>query len=396
MNEVSHHLVDAVFPHVSVRQWVISFPFSVRYALAYNPLLVTKVLSIFMRVVSNFYEKAARKKGIVGKTGAITFVQRAGSAINLNIHLHSIFIDGVYTTENENPKFTHVFPPSDEEIVVLVRRICQRVTRFLEKNGCKLNDFSEDPFADEQPIFAQIAGASIQSRIGIGERAGLKVRRVGENVSLGQAYSVGRRCAVCDGFSLHANVQILAHERPQLAKLLRYTARPPIALERMSEREDGKILYRLKTIYSDGTTHILFDPVELVEKVVALIPPPRANLLRYSGILASNSKIRSLIVPKPTKKEAAKEKTTESAKWAALLKRTFSFDALQCSKCQGQMRVIATIEDPAVIRKILECLGLPYEPPRRAPPRAPPQGEFESLSSPDDYSQIDPTHNSFE
>ena len=45
MNEVSHHLVDAVFPHVSVRQWVISFPFSVRYALAYNPLLVTKVLS---------------------------------------------------------------------------------------------------------------------------------------------------------------------------------------------------------------------------------------------------------------------------------------------------------------------------------------------------------------
>ena len=80
MNEVSHALVDRVFPFTPVRQWVISFPFSVRYALAYNPLLVTKVLSIFMRIVSSYYVKAARKKGIIGKTGAVTFVQRAGTS----------------------------------------------------------------------------------------------------------------------------------------------------------------------------------------------------------------------------------------------------------------------------------------------------------------------------
>ena len=248
-----------------------------------------------------------------------------GRQINLNVHLHSIFIDGVFAVDDDGKaSFFHVPPPADDEILVLVKRICVRVSRFLEKKGYELNDFSDDPFAHEQPAFAQILGASVQSRIGIGERAGQRVRRIGEDVSLGQAYLVSTRCALCDGFSLHANVQIQANERAALEKLLRYTGRSPIALERMSEREDGKILYRLKTTFSDGTTHVLFDPVELVEKVVALVPPPRANLLRYSGILASNSKIRSQIVPAPPKKNR-EEKTPskEATKWADLLKRTF-------------------------------------------------------------------------
>ena len=105
-----------------------------------------------------------------------------------------------------------------------------------------------------------------------------------------------------DGFSLHANVQIKANERGPLEKLVRYTAHPPIALKRMSETLDGKILYKLKTAYSDGTTHILSDRMELVEKIIALIPPPRANLLRYHGVLGANSKIRKLIVPEEKKR----------------------------------------------------------------------------------------------
>ena len=396
MNEISTHMDEAVFPNVAVRQWVVSFPFSVRYALAYNPALVTKVLSIFMRIVSNYYVKAARKKGINGKTGAITFIQRFGSQLQLNIHLHALFIDGVYTTDENEPSFFPVPPPTDDEIVTIVRRICQRVRRYLEKKGYELNDFSDDPFAHEQPVLSQILGASVQSRIGIGERAGLRVRRVGEGIRLDPAYSVGNRCAVCEGFSLHANTQILAHDRKALQKLIRYTARPPIALERMTEREDGKILYKLKNCYSDGTTHALFDPVELVEKVVALIPPARANLVRYSGIFASNSKIRSQIVPAV---KAPKEGRRSSApeKWADMLKRVFAIDILQCGKCGGKMQVIATIEDPAVVRKILNHLGLPSEAPRRASPRAPPQQSFGwEEPPPDSYSQIDPTFDSFE
>ena len=232
MNEVSSRLVEEVFPHVPVRQWVISFPFSVRYALAYNPLLVTKVLSIFMRIVGNFYAKAARKKGIDGKTGAVTFVQRSGSQINANLHLHSLFIDGVYSVDGDGKaSFFPVIPPTDEEIVVLVRRICLRVTRFLEKKGYELNDFSDDPFAHEQPAFASILGASVQSRIALGERAGMRVRRVGEGIKLGDAYLVGRRCALCNGFSLHANTQF----KPMIERPWKNSsATPPVDLSPLS------------------------------------------------------------------------------------------------------------------------------------------------------------------
>jgi hypothetical protein len=364
----------------------------VRYLLSYNPLLVTKVLSIFMRVVSNWYEKAGRKNGVLGKTGAITFVQRSGSAGNLNVHYHSLFVDGVYAIKNETPFFIPVFPPSDDEIAVLAHRINVRVRRFLERRGFELTDFSEDPFAHEQPVFSEIVGASIQSRGALGERAGKKVRRIGTGVTIGDVFIVGKRCAVSDGFSLHANVQIKSDERGALEKLVRYTARPPLALERMSETPDGKILYKLKSSYSDGTTHILFDRMELVEKVVALIPPPRANLLRYHGVFGANSKIRKLIVPEVKEKKEG-EGAPNKKKWAELLKRSFAIDILQCSACNGKMRVIATIKDPLVIRKILEHLGLPFEPPKRMPPRAPPQ--MEMYSSDDNHSQTIPDDDAF-
>lgn len=394
MNEVAMNLVDKVFPHVPVRQWVLSFPFSVRYALAYNPGLVTKVLAIYIRIISNWYEKTARKKGVIGKTAAVTFVQRFGSAINLNVHFHSLVLDGVFTLENGKPCFVPVCPPTDEEVVTLVRRMSLRVSRYLGKKGITLDDFSEDRFAHEQPVLAHISGASVQSRIGIGEREGLRVRRIGGDSAIGGAYSVSTRCALSDGFSLHANVQIKANERHALEKLCRYTARPPIALERMFEAPDGKILYKLKTRYSDGTTHILFDPIELVEKVVALIPPPRANLLRFHGLLAPNSKLRSQIIPQPEPDKNEKAEYPEQGKWAELLKRSFAFDILTCSQCHGKMKVISIIQDPIVAKRVLQSMGLEYEPPQKTPSRAPPQREF-ALSCIDDFSQIVPNSDSF-
>lgn len=389
MNEVALHLTDSVFPKVPVRQWVLSFPFSVRYALAYSPALVTKVLSIYIRVVSNWYLKRARRAGVNGKTGAVTFVQRFGGAINLNVHFHSLFLDGVFAGRDGKLKFVPVLPPTDAEIVTLVGRINARVTRCLRKRGYELEDFSEDPFAHEQPIFAHIAGASIQSRIGVGERAGLRVRRIGGERIRGMAYSVEPRCAVSDGFSLHADVQIRRNDRKRLEKLCRYTARPPIALDRMSETNDGKILYRLKTRYTDGTTHVLFDPLELVEKVVALIPPPRANLLRYHGILAPNAKGRAEIVPARKQRKKATDNSGH-VKWSELLKKTFGFDVLKCDRCGGKMRIIATVEDPRVIREYLEAAELWSDPPRRSPSRAPPQAEFpvEPARQDDGFSQL--------
>jgi hypothetical protein len=379
MNEVAAHLVESVIPEVPVRQWVMSFPFSVRYVLAYNPKLVTGVLSVFIRIVSNWIVKRARRCGVEGKTGAITFVQRFGGAVNLNVHLHSLLLDGVYFDDNGELKFFPIPGPTDHDVAVLVQRIRNRIVRYLSKRGYTIDDFSEDPFAFEQPVMAALFGASIQNRIAVGERAGQKVRRIGHDASIGDVYRIGKRCAVCDGFSLHANVKIEGHDRDKLEKLCRYTARPPIALERLSETPDGKILYRLKQAYSDGTTHVLFDPIELVEKIVALIPPPRANLLRYHGVFAPNSKERADIVPEVLESEepqVVREPRPRNRSWSELLKRSFAIDVMKCSACGGQMRLISHIEEPIVIARILGHLGLPQESPKIYPARAPPQTEF--------------------
>ena len=94
------------------------------------------------------------------------------------------------------------------------------------------------------------------------------------------------RCARLEGFSLHANVALPAHAREPLEHLCRYLLRPPLALERLTESSGGQLLYELPHPRRDGSTHLLLDPLELIEKLSVLIPPPRFHLLRFHGLLA--------------------------------------------------------------------------------------------------------------
>ena len=87
------------------------------------------------------------------------------------------------------------------------------------------------------------------------------------------------------GMSLHADVAVPAHDRRRLERLCRYVARPPLSNERLEETPDGRLLLRLKTRWRDGTTHIAMERSELIERLVPLIPPPRAHQVRYHGIL---------------------------------------------------------------------------------------------------------------
>lgn len=173
--------------------------------------------------------------------------------------------------------------------------------------------------------------------------------------------------------SLHADVAIPAKATRKIEKLLRYTARPPIAQERLSQLPNGKLVYKLKTTYSNGTTHVMFDPIELVEKLVALIPPPRANLLRYHGVLAPNAKARKHIVPAQNKDSNQKNSNrTKNRTWSELMKRVFGFDVLKCPSCGAKMKVISTLLDSAVVKPFLKSVKRTHEPPEPAPARAPP------------------------
>jgi hypothetical protein len=151
--------------------------------------------------------------------------------------------------------------------------------------------------------------------------------------------------------------------------------RPAIANERLSRSADGDVILQLKTPWRDGTSHLKLSPLEFLQRLAALVPRPRLHLTRFHGVLAPNAKLRPDVVPKPpTAKSTGTTGQSERPNritWAQLLRRVFPLDLEHCQNCGGALKIIAAIEDPAVIVKILTHLELPARAPPRAPARPP-------------------------
>jgi hypothetical protein len=119
MADTAAHLVDNVIPHVPVRQWVLSLPIEVRYRLAYDKKLFSDVLAVFLRAVGGWYKKQAKDLGYPdSQWGSVSYLQRFGSSLNINPHIHCLGLDGVYVTQGDPgvPEFLPVLCPSDEDI----------------------------------------------------------------------------------------------------------------------------------------------------------------------------------------------------------------------------------------------------------------------------------------
>jgi len=232
-----------------------------------------------------------------------------------------------------------------------------------------------------------LLGSSITYRIAVGPQQGRKVFTLQTLPDCRPDNPFVDTVGKVAGFSLHAGVATRAHDRDQLERLCRYITRPAVSTKRLSLTRHGKVRYELKTPYSDGTTHIIFEPLDFIARLAALVPRPRVNLTRYHGVFAPNSKLRALVTParrgkgrKAQTPEQASDQTPAerrvSMTWAQRLKRVFHIDIETCSECGGAVKVIACIEDPVVIKKILTHLkqkiapaGLDLLPPCRAPPQ---------------------------
>ena len=133
--------------------------------------------------------------------------------------------------------------------------------------------------------------------------------------------------------------------------------------KRLSLTPSGNVRYELKTPYRDGTTHVMFEPLDFIARLAALVPKPRVNLTRFHGVFAPNSKHRALVTPAKRGKgnkciasDDRQEKTPVERRaamtWAQRLKRVFNIDIETCSACSGAVKVTACIQDPVVIEKI--------------------------------------------
>ena len=140
MAETAAHLVDWVIPRVPVRQWVLSFPIPLRTLFATHPQLLSPVLQVIHRVIATFLIKQAGLKRSEADTGAITLIQRFGSAANLNIHLHCLVLDGVYRTSAGAPVFHQVPVPTIEQLQALLVKIITRIMRLLARQGVLIEE----------------------------------------------------------------------------------------------------------------------------------------------------------------------------------------------------------------------------------------------------------------
>jgi putative transposase len=166
-------------------------------------------------------------------------------------------------------------------------------------------------------------------------------------------------------------------DRSQLERLCRYALRPPVAQDRLHLTPEGRVVLELRHQSADGTTRLAFDPLELLERLAALTPRPRINLVLYYGVLGARSAWRARIAAPvsgakaPLATRPAPDTSTDRPRtnwlWAELMQRSFGFDVLNCPR-GGRLELIALIEDARVIRRILNDLGVPAARAARSPP----------------------------
>jgi hypothetical protein len=295
MAQTAAHLVEQVIPWVPTRQWVVSVPVLLGYWMAASQELTAKVHTIIRTTIGQYYVNQAVQRGHARATvhpGSVTFLQRFGSALNVNLHFHCVFIEGVYldrTDAGRKPRFLAGEPPSNTDVAAVVQKISRRVIRTLRRLGYLETGMEApvvtgyDPLRDTAPELARTMAASVQQRIACGERAGQPGRRIGAGFGAeGEAPRLtGPHCASVHGFSLHAHTAIPAHRRDQLEQLIRYTARGAVSLERLQADANGDLVYTFTHPWSDGTTGITLSPLELLEKLAALVPLPHVHLVRW-------------------------------------------------------------------------------------------------------------------
>ena len=402
MAQTAAHLVDHVIPPVPVRQWVISVPKRLRCFLADRPNAVAALTRIFIEEIERLLCTAAgptragdRPSVARPRLGAVSFLHRFGSALNHHVHLHACATDGVFVpTGGGPPAFLPAQPITQADLAGLTEKVRRRVVRWFRMQRLLDADAAADMLAREN-----------------------------------------------SGFSVDASVRITLIDRDvpsyfqSLEHLLRYCARPPFALERLSviRGEDGRIArvrYVLprhkaanwvgpgrgrKSTRPDASGVVELSPFEFLDRLADLVPRPRKHRHRYHGVFAPNHKLRSAVTAlaianvgklrdaatggRAVGGHAAGQDTTGDCcdlrdkprshdtsriAWAKLMARVGEEFPLECPGCGGDIQLIAFITEPGPIRKVLTHLGEPLEPPPVSPARGPPTDWGELVQVHDD------------
>jgi hypothetical protein len=374
MADTAAHLVDRVLPDVAMRQWVLTFPFPIRRLLAYNSELTTAVLARFIAAVTGHYRKRGSRHA---RTGSVAVVQRFGSALNVNPHIHAIFLDGAYDRGSPDGPLRFYPAPAltDAGVAAVLADFQARLQRLFKARGL-LDDDPSGPEPEADPL-QQLGLASVSGQSLLGPPPA-KVQAASQRStgSSRRSPKIQPLCVEDAGFTLHARTRVPRRKRGELEVLCRYILRPPVAIDRVRLRPDGLVELSLPRSWSDGTTALTFEPLAFLARLVPLIPAPYRHETRYYGVLSPNAKDRQEVTASAPAAGGLRQQDAPSRpsscprerrlEWAELLKRTFATDVLRCAGCGGRRTLLALVRDPKATSAILGHLGLLLSP--RGPP----------------------------
>ena len=311
------------------------------------------MLRIFLSVVERCLREHSPACPVTPRIGAVAFIHRFGSSLNEHVHFHCCVIDGVFQSAADTNNVPDEAPSVSFHAAV---------------------GLDAAAFADVQ--------ARVRTRV---------LRTFVKHRLIDKEDATEMRAWVHDGgFSVDGSVCIEAADRIGLERLLRYCARPPFALTHLHQRDTLHLVYRNPkpvrgTAPGTRPAALVLTPLELITKIAALVPPPRAHRHRYYGVLAPNAPLRAAVTalapaavpPAPTiaTHEEPRHRAVARYLWAMLLARIYEAFPLQCPICHTVMRIIAFVNDASTVKKILDHIGESTQPPRIAPARGPPLWE---------------------
>jgi hypothetical protein len=402
MADVAAHLIDEVLPEVPVRQWVCTLPWVLRKRAGYKRAFCTDIIEAFVAsLTTELRQRAKRQLGLssVSKAhaGLVTFVQRSDGALRLNVHLHTLALDGVYVRNRDGKlEFHALTPPTTAEVYAVAKRMHARIERLCVKHGL------HDEPGEEASSLVVCMNAAAQDVSLFGERAGERTKKLVRAVRAAEARLASPFVAEVGGVNIHAGVAVHGRDRQALERLCRYVTRPPIALERLTERADGCVEVAFRKPWRDGTRAVVLTAEDLLARLCAMVPPPRFHLTRYAGVLASNAAMRAEVVPGRAKEVERNGVTNDDAQrelfgekraqlieendsekkptrhpWAWLLRRVFAVEVLVCVHCAGKLRLVEIATEAGAVKRIIRDerrrRGEPVsEMEARGPPRGPP------------------------
>ena len=212
-----------------------------------------------------------------------------------------LFLDGVYIERPDGSlRFRWVkVPSSGAELTRLTQTLALRIGRYLERQGLVERDAENSHLAGDElaaGAMEQLLGSSMMCmdarmsraqdaqerptyRIAVGPQQGRKVFTLQTLPAYEEPCDAG--VGKVAGLSLHAGVVARADQRQKLERLCRCISRPTIAEQRLSLTPNGRVRYQLQTPYRDGTTYVIFEPLDFIARLAALVPKPLLHLTTF-------------------------------------------------------------------------------------------------------------------